>query len=173
MGRRKTPAPPPAAGMEKMKKERNRSSLMPFRRGDSSRSRQGTEDAAVGSRPLTPAFSTERAQPTYFSPRNVDLDRQSSVLAHNEGQQETPMVSAIANGTTTMRNQPEAASINVTADNPNSVQNNVFTPPTQVSSLSPFQSLATYTCSHFTNLASHHHLLFDTWMQYLALSRKL
>jgi F-BAR domain only protein len=144
MGRRKNPAPPPAAGMEKMKKERNRSSLMPFRRRDSSKSRQGNEDAGLGGRPLTPAFSTETAQPTASPARNVDVDRQSSVRTQTESRQQMPMGSAVVNGTTALGNQFEATRINAPV-NQTPVSNNAFAPPTQVSSVRLLQETSLLT----------------------------
>ena len=162
MGRRKNTAPPSVPGAEKMRKGKYRSSIMPFRRGDSSRSRHGNEDPATGGKTLIPATSMERAQPAESSIRNLDANRQSPVRTHSEGQQQTPMSSAAVNGTTAIETQAEATRTNAPL-NQTPAPNNVTTLPTQVSSLSFSQQLYPNIRSHLMNLASHHHLLSRTW----------
>jgi F-BAR domain only protein len=141
MGRRKNAAPPPVPSAEKMKKERNRTSFMPFRRGDSSRSHADTENASVTGRDLTPVVSSEDAKLETPSMQGMEMDRQSSLRTDPEGRQRTPTGSAFVNGTSNTENQSEVAS--PIAQTPPS--NNVVTPPPQVTSFSGiFYGLSAY-----------------------------
>jgi hypothetical protein len=132
MGRRKNAAPPALGSAEKPKKDRNRSSLMPFRRGDSSRSQQGTESTPVSGRDLTTSMSRE---PTQSSMQRLEADRPSTGIANTEGQQHTPRGSAVMNGTTSRENHDDVnrpgAPFNQTPPS-----NNVLTPSAQVKSSS-------------------------------------
>lgn len=136
IGRRKNTAPPPVPGAENPKKDKNRSSLMPFRIGDSSRSRHGNAGAAMmGYKIRSPAASMERAQPTDSYIQSHDANRQLSVQAHTEGQQQQISISSAAvNGITAIDTHPEATRTNASLHQ-TPIPNNLFTPPTQVSSL--------------------------------------
>lgn len=119
MGRRKNaaqPTLPPVASAEKTKKERNRSSLMPFRRGDSSRSRPSGEAISVTSRNPTPAISEETVKPGASSMRRPDTANRTSPLTDNVGQQRTYMGSALVNGTNSMGNHADVPGGNAPVD---------------------------------------------------------
>ncbi len=130
MGRRKNAAPP-AASAEITKKDRNRSSLMPFRRGDSSRSQPDTEKPSVAGRDLTPVISREKPKPTETSVPRIEIDQRSLARADTEGQQRTPVVPAVVNGLTSAESHASATGISppVSQTPP---PNNIFTPPSQV-----------------------------------------
>lgn len=129
MGRRKNTAAPPTTSAEKMKKERNRTSLMPFRRADSSRSQPGAEDVSVARKDLAPVVSEDEAEPTELPVRRGQADRRPT---GTEGWERTPVASTVVNGTTSMENEPGATK----ASNPvqqTQTSNAALIPPNQVS----------------------------------------
>jgi hypothetical protein len=130
MGRRKNTAsvPPPVPSVEKAKKDKNRSSLMPFRRGDSSRSQQDSPGTLNTGRDLATPSSTEEAKPSESSKRSFDSDKLLPMPAKAAQRQDIPQSSVVVNGTT---NHVNVTSTNNPYDQTSS-SNNVPPPSTQV-----------------------------------------
>jgi F-BAR domain only protein len=154
MGRRKNAAsaaaPPPVPSAEKARKDRNRSSLMPFRRGDSSKSQPGGEFASVTNRNPTPAISEETTQPRESSMRRPDTASHSSNMTDTVVQQQRMYTgSAMVNGTHPMGNHADAAGVGAPVNqNPS---DNGLTPEQVISSRSSMQFSLLTSGSHYTN----------------------
>ncbi len=169
MGRRKNAAPPPITSSEKPK-ERNRSSFMPFRRGDSSRSQPDSEAISVTSRSMVPTISEETNRPT-SSMRRPETAKRPSARSENAGQERTYMGSALVNGTASTQSD-----VNVNVTGTSASVNQAVTTNTvaldQVYSVLNFLRVFLLTViSHYTSSVSHHHLLSGTWMSSLVLSK--
>ncbi|KAF7506121.1 hypothetical protein GJ744_012185 [Endocarpon pusillum] len=115
MGRRKNVAPAPIPSAEKPKKERNRSSLMPFRRGDSSRSQPDSEAVSVTSRNMAPPISEETTRPT-SSMRRPETANRPSTRSENVRQEQTYMGSALVNGTSSAKNHADITGTNASVN---------------------------------------------------------
>jgi len=94
---------------EKAKKDRNRSSLMPFRRGDSSKSQTGGDVASVTNRNPTPVISEETTRPGESFMQLIEPVSHASNMADAVGQQRTHSSTAMVNGTSPMENHADAA----------------------------------------------------------------
>jgi F-BAR domain only protein len=112
MGRRKntsSPVPPPVPSAEKAKKDRNRSSLMPFRRGDSSKSQAGGDVASVTHRNQTPVISEETTRPGESFMPTSEAASHASNTNDTVGQQRTHSSKAMVNGGSPMENHADVA----------------------------------------------------------------
>lgn len=171
MGRRKNAAVSPISSAGKPKKEKNRSSLMPFRRGDSSRSEPDTERASMSGRPLTPIISGGQGEPTESTMRPAETDQRPSVPTNVEAQQSIPLSAELANGIIGAENKANAAEISGQVDQTPS-SNHVLPPGQVISSFELHIDCLLMWHSHYTNSVSPHHLLSIKWMPYLVLSKK-
>lgn len=103
MGRRQNPTPPPVPSAEKAKKDRNRSSFMPFRRGDSSRSQQESESKSTMGRHPTTTSSVEQSQQAEPSTQRFFEDENRLPLPTIVDQQQNVATDLVAlNGTNAM-----------------------------------------------------------------------
>lgn len=138
MGRRKNAPPSTIISAEKPKKGRNRSSLMPFRRGDNARSQLGTEDTSMAGRPVSPAISRREGDPTLSSMRPVQTDQLPPGPTDVEAQPTTPVSSALVNGITSVESHSNIAEVGGTLNRAPSFDNKNLTLPQQVTSLLKF-----------------------------------
>ena len=173
MGRRKNAPPSPSASAEKPKKGKNRSSLMPFRRGESSRNQLDAEGTSTAGRPVSPAIPRREGNPTESSMRPVQTDQLPSGPTDVEAPPMTPVSSALVNGIMSAESHNNVAEVGGTPNRAPSFDN-ILTRPQQVTSPSSFftWSFPLTSVSHRMSSASPHRLLFGRLMPFLVLNRK-
>lgn len=133
MGRRQNSTPPPIPSAEKSRKDRNRTSLMPFRRGDSSRNQQeGARKTTVGRDSTTTSSVEQSQQANPPTQRRFEDENRLPLPTIVDQQQHVATGPALLNGTKAMVSHADTTTTNGASFKQTTSSNNAPIPANQV-----------------------------------------